>query len=60
MMLIQVFFIGDIDGDENHEILSLVDTSQGCPDKKVYRYLNGIPIQCLFIHTNLYLGYGAR
>ena len=40
--------VGDLDGDNNKEIISLVDTSPVFLDKNGFKYLNGALIRCLF------------
>ncbi len=46
--------VGDIDGDQNHEILSLVDTSPGVPGQKGLQIFEWDPDSISFLSTPTY------
>ena len=46
--------VGDIDGDQNHEILSLVDTSPGAPGQKGLQIFEWNPDSMSFLSTPTY------
>ena len=46
--------VGDIDGDQNHEILSLVDTSPGVPGQKGLQIFEWNPDSMSFLSTPTY------
>tara|TARA_Y100000748_G_scaffold235766_1_gene199764 strand:- start:1813 stop:3492 length:1680 start_codon:yes stop_codon:yes gene_type:complete len=46
--------VGDIDGDQNHEILSLVDTSPGVPGQKGLQIFEWDPDSMSFLSTPTY------
>ena len=51
--------VGDLDGDNNQEIISLVDTSPAFLDRMDFRFLSGARTQCHSYLPLLCLEYGV-